>query len=226
MVWLRRRRVDAVSISQNSGERDVPVRFIPWLYDLFMATAERTRLAHWRRAVVAPSRGRVLEIGAGTGLNFPYYASATNVVATDVDFAMLKRARRRARESSAAIQLVVADAEALPFARACFDGGVVGLALCTISNPGRALAEMRRVLRPSVAVRLLEHVRVDHPVIGRLQDWLTPVWRLVAGGCRLNRCTTNTIATAGFEMERVESHAGGLALEIVAMTPVSSGRAT
>lgn len=74
-----------------------------------------------------------------------------------------------------AVLLVAADAEALRFHDATFDAGVLGLATCTIPHPDRALAELRRVLRPGAPLRLLEYVRLEHPLLGRLQDWLTPV---------------------------------------------------
>ncbi|MBX6331844.1 MAG: methyltransferase domain-containing protein [Gemmatimonadaceae bacterium] len=193
------------------------MRIFPRLYDLVMARAERGRVGRWRHTMVAPAQGRVLEIGAGTGLDFPHYRADAWVVATDPDMAMLERARARAREARARIELVVADAEALPFDDAAFGAGVVALAMCTIPHPERALGELRRVLRPGGALRMLEHVRVDHPAfVGRLQDWITPVWRRVAGGCYLNRRTVDAVRGAGFELTAVTSYSGGYVREIVA----------
>lgn len=192
------------------------MRFIPWLYDLVMAAADRTRLGRWRRDVVAPARGRILEIGAGTGLNFRHYDAGALVVATDVDPEMLARSTTRARASRARILFVVADAEALPFRSGAFDGATVGLALCTIADPNTALGELRRVMRSCALLHLFEHVRVPHPVVGRLQDWLTPIWRHLAGGCRLNRRTEATVASNGFEIEDVRPHALGVFLAITA----------
>ena len=191
-------------------------RIFPWLYDAFMRTAERGRLARWRRSVAAPATGRIIEIGAGTGLNFRHYRAGATVIASDRDLAMLRRARARARRSSADILLVAADAEALPFRAQTFDDAVVGFAFCTIPRPARAVAELRRVLHPRAACRLLEHVRVAHPVIGRLQEWATPVWRLIAGGCRLDRTTLELLAASGFSLDRVRSHVGGFVVESVA----------
>lgn len=194
----------------------MPVRFIPWLYDLVMATADRTRLGQWRRDVVAPARGRILEIGAGTGLNFRHYDGGALVVATDIDPAMLARSAIRARASDARILLVVADAQVLPFRARVFDEAMIGLALCTLPDPGAALREMRRVVPSGALLHLFEHVRVAHPVVARLQDWLTPIWRLLAGGCRLNRRTEATVASNGFEIEAIRRHAHGLFLAITA----------
>jgi ubiquinone/menaquinone biosynthesis C-methylase UbiE len=188
----------------------------PWLYDAFMRTAERGRLAGWRRSVAAPATGRIIEIGAGTGLNFRHFRAGATVFATDRDLAMLRRARDRARWSSVDILLVVADAEALPFRAHTFDDAVVGFAFCTIPRPARALTELRRVLQPRATCRLLEHVRVDHRVVGKLQDWATPVWRRIAGGCRLNRTTLEILAASGFSLDSVRSHVGGFVVEVVA----------
>lgn len=191
----------------------------PKLYDVLMAPAERGRLGRWREAVVVAAEGRVLEIGAGTGLNFSHYRPDAWVVATDPDVGMLECARPRARESAAEIVFVAADAEALPFRDGAFTEGVVGLALCTIPRPSVALAELRRTIRHGGRLRLLEHVRVDSPVVGRLQDWLTPLWRRVAGGCRLNRRTVEAVAESGFTLECVTPHLGGYVQEIVARAP-------
>jgi ubiquinone/menaquinone biosynthesis C-methylase UbiE len=186
------------------------------LYDIVMFVAERGRLARWRGSVVSPAHGRILEIGAGTGLNFSYYRAGATVIATEPDSAMLARAKVRVPRARATILLVAADAQTLPFRENTFDTAIVSLALCTIPRPRRALAEFRRVLRGGASLRLLEHVRVAQPVVARLQDWLTPFWRRVAGGCRLNRRTTDVIAASGFVIESMTPHAGGLVVEIVA----------
>jgi len=137
-----------------------------------MAPLEHGRLGDYRRAVVSTARGRVIEVGAGTGLNFPHYERTAFVIATDPDLAMLARARTRASTAQAQIVLVAADAEALPVREASFDDAVVGLAMCTIPHPERALAELCRALRQGGSLRMLEHVRVDRPaIIGRIQDW-------------------------------------------------------
>lgn len=188
----------------------------PALYDCAMRTAERGRLAEWRREVVRPAEGDVLEIAAGTGLDFPHYRAGVTVVATEPDLRMLERARDRAERADATIVLVAADAQALPFRDRSFHTVVVGLGLCTIPSPPRALAELRRVLRPGGVARLLEHVRVERPVVGRLQDLLTPVWRRLAGGCRLNERSVETVRRAGFRIDDLRSHMGGYIVTIEA----------
>lgn len=195
------------------------MRIFPRVYDAVMGLAERGRLGRLRGAMVAQAHGRVLEIGAGTGLDFPHYRPEAWVVATDPDLDMLRRARERSREAGATVLLVAADAELLPFRDGAFDAGVVGLAMCTIPYPERALAEQRRTLRPGAPLWLLEHVRVEQPLVGRLQDWATPLWRRVAGGCRLNRRTAAAVAAGGFTVESVESYLGGYLQVIAARRP-------
>ena len=190
----------------------------PWLYDLVMGAVEGGPLTRWRRSIAHPARGRVLEIGAGTGLDFRHYERGVTVVGTDVDVGMLARARARAATADATVLLVAADAEALPFRAGAFDGAVVGLALCTIPHPGVALTEVRRTVRPGGAVRLLEHVRMRNHIVARLQDWLTPVWVRLAGGCHLNRDAVAVLKLSGLDVERVTPHARGFVLEIVART--------
>lgn len=181
-----------------------------------MAPLERGRVGRYRHSVVAPARGRVLEVGAGTGLDYEHYEPGASVIATDPDLGMLARSRSRLRGVSATILLVAADAQALPFRNGVFDVVVVGLAMCTIPQPAVALAEIQRVLVPAGVLRMLEHVRVDHPLVGHLQDWLTPVWRRLAGGCRLNRRTVETVRDSGFATVEMTSHFGGYLQEIVA----------
>ena len=181
-----------------------------------MAPLERGRVGQYRHAVVSPAQGRVLEVGAGTGLDYAHYESGAWVVATDLDLGMLTRSRSRARDASVTIVLVAADAQALPFRHDAFGVVIVGLAMCTIPQPTIALTEIRRVLASDGVLRMLEHVRVDHPLVGRLQDWLTPVWRRLAGGCRLNRRTVGTVRDSGFAAVETTPHFGGYLQEIVA----------
>ena len=199
-------------------------KLFPWIYDAVMGAAEAGPLARWRRSMVRPARGRVLEIGAGTGLDFRHYESDVTVVGTDVDAGMLARARARAATASATVLLVAADAEALPFREDAFDDAVVGLGVCTIPHPEDALAEVRRTVRAGGAVRLLEHVRAPNQLAARLQDWLTPAWQRLAGGCHLNRDAVTIVKRSGLEVERVTPHARGFVLEIVARTSPQAAR--
>jgi ubiquinone/menaquinone biosynthesis C-methylase UbiE len=145
----------------------------------------------------------VLEIGAGTGANFRYYQAAQRVVATEPDPFMLRRAAQRARAARCPIRLCQCYAEALPFPDRAFDTVVSTLVLCSVVDPARSLAEIKRVLRPSGTFRFIEHVR-GHGMLGWVQDSVTPVWRRVGAGCHPNRRTAESIAAAGFAIVELE----------------------
>jgi ubiquinone/menaquinone biosynthesis C-methylase UbiE len=96
---------------------------------------------------------------------------------------------------------VQARAEALPFRDGVFDTVVSGLVFCSVDDPQAALAEVRRVLAPGGALRMMEHVRSAHRLRGAIQDWIQPAWTAVAGGCRPNRETERAVERAGFAVE-------------------------
>ncbi len=170
---------------------------IPWLYDAFLAVFEWSGLDAWRRWLAEGARGRVLDVGCGTGRNLPRFPPGTRVVGVDPHPQNLRAARRRAP----GVPLVQARAEALPFREGTFDTVVSGLVFCSVDDPPAALAEVRRLLAPGGALRMLEHVRSRHPARARLQDWVQPAWTFVAGGCRPNRDTERAVAEAGFAIE-------------------------
>jgi ubiquinone/menaquinone biosynthesis C-methylase UbiE len=198
------------------------MRMNPRLYDLLMGSMDRARLSALRRQLAMQAHGRVLEVGAGTGLNYRHYSHDASVVAVDLDPRMLLHSRSRGEQAAARISLVVADAEALPFRDEVFDHGVVGLALCTIPDPAKAVRELLRAMKKGGQLHVLEHVRVQSGAIARLQDLITPAWKHLAGGCHLNRKSEETIAANGFRIETLDRFAGGL---IVALTarPTAAG---
>lgn len=157
-----------------------------------------------RKDIVGGASGRVLEVGAGTGASFPYYNEcATSVDAIEPDPFMLRRARKAAKSTARAIELHKAPAEALPFEDATFDTAICSLVLCSVSNPGRALAEIKRVLKPGGELRVYEHVRYDHGFGAFFQDAFAPAWRWIGAGCNPNRDTAACIRSAGFEFTRL-----------------------
>jgi len=187
------------------------------MYDPLIAPFDPLGVRAWREWVVRDVRGRVLEIGIGTGLNLQYYRAAESLAAIDPDWASLQRARARRNGHARAVTLHQAFAEALPFADASFDAVVGTLTFCSIGDPGLALREIRRVLKPGGALRLIEHVRVENRVIAGLQDAATPVWKQFAGNCHLNRDTRAQVARAGFHIRAVKKHIGGLFIGIDAV---------
>ena len=181
------------------------VEQIPWLYDALAALAERGEIGRWRRWLTAGAHGRTLDVGTGTGRNLPLFPAGTFVVAVDPSLLALRRARRRAPR----VAVIAASAAALPFRDGVFDAITSSLAFCTVPDPARGLAEVRRVLRPSGDLRMLEHVRSLVPWRARCQDLIQPVWTRVMGGCHPNRETERTVEAAGFRIDPAERRARG-----------------
>jgi ubiquinone/menaquinone biosynthesis C-methylase UbiE len=175
-------------------------RIFAAVYDPLSVRAEKTFGAELKRALLADARGRVLEIGVGTGLSFVHYPPVDELVGVDPSEPMLRRARRRASDLGREVTLVEAPAEALPFENESFDTVVSLAVLCTVDDQPRAMREVRRVLRPGGRFVFLEHVRSSDPKLARWQDRLERPWGWIAGGCHPNRRTLEAIEGAGFEV--------------------------
>lgn len=170
------------------------------IYEAFAGLQDWRGLRRQRRRVGAAAEGVVLELGVGTGRNLPYYTNAARVVGIDPDPAMLEHTVRRSAGVACPVELHRSTAEDLALSSDGFDTVVVTLSLCTIADPGAALAEAKRVLRPGGLLVFLEHERSPIERIARAQDLVTPMWSRISGGCHLNRPTTRTIGEHGFEI--------------------------
>ncbi|MEX2221875.1 MAG: class I SAM-dependent methyltransferase [Candidatus Rokuibacteriota bacterium] len=173
------------------------VEQIPWLYDAICAGCEIAGLRRWRHWLVAGARGRVLDLGCGTGRNLPLLPAGTRAVGLEPSWAALQRARRRAPR----VPLVIGSAEALPFREAVFDTVLSGLVFCSVPDPRRGLLEVGRVLRPDGQLRMLEHVRSTRPWKAQLQERLQPFWTWLTGGCHPDRDTERVVEASGFRVE-------------------------
>ncbi len=187
------------------------------MYDPLIAPFDPMGVRKWREWVVSAARGRVLELGVGTGLNLPHYRAAESIAAIDPDGASLRRALARRNGRGETITLHQARAEELPFANESFDAVVGTLTFCTVGDVARALAEARRVLKTGGAFRIVEHVRVENRFVAGAQDLVTPLWKQIAGGCHLNRDTRAAVERAGFQVRAVHRHIGGLFIGIDAV---------
>ena len=175
------------------------------LYDRCFKAAEEAGLRDMRRDVLKTARGRVLELGAGTGLNLELYPlDASDLTLTEPDPHMVKQLRNRVSASASTAQVVEAPGEKLPFEDGSFDTVVVTLVLCTVPDQEATLAEIKRVLKPDGQFLFLEHVRSPDPGLARWQDRLEKPWRFLGDGCHCNRDTESAISSAGFDLRDVE----------------------
>jgi len=163
-------------------------------------------LRPYRERAAGAAEGRVLEIGAGSGLNFRYYgAGLRELVALEPDPKLTALARERAQTAGRTVRFLAAGAEAIPLEDASVDTVLSTWTLCSIAQAPAALAEMRRVLKASGRLLFVEHGRAPDLGVARWQDRLTPLWKRVAGGCHLNRGIPDLIEGAGFRIERLQS---------------------
>jgi ubiquinone/menaquinone biosynthesis C-methylase UbiE len=173
---------------------------LPCLTHLAMSNR---RLVEYRRRIVSQARGRVLEIGVGSGLNLPLYGGeVARVYGIDPSAGLLRRA---GRQRAARAELVEASAELIPFGSGAFDTVVTTWTLCTIPQVVAALREMRRVLRPQGRLLFVEHGLAPDRGVAKWQHRLTPCWKCLGGGCHLNRKIDDLIAVAGFRIERLDT---------------------
>jgi SAM-dependent methyltransferase len=161
-------------------------------------SAERAR---W----VPLAAGVVLEVGAGSGLNVPFYGPHVRMLyAIEPSSSLRRMAAARVKEAAFPVELMAASAERIPLPDASVDTAVTTWTLCTIADADVALREIQRVLRPDGRLITVEHGRAPDPRVARWQERLTPFWRRIAGGCHLNRPIDRLIAQAGFAVVRME----------------------
>lgn len=187
----------------NAGAGFYERRILPRLLDFAMRGKEATR---FRARLVPQARGATLEVGVGSGLNLPFYGERVDrLVGVDPSEALLRMARKRARDAVVPVELMADSGEALPLTDASVDTVVFTFALCTIPDPGKALREARRVLKPSGQLLFAEHGLAPDEGVRRWQRRLNPLWRRVAGGCNLDRKVDELIAAAGFRLAGLET---------------------
>jgi ubiquinone/menaquinone biosynthesis C-methylase UbiE len=177
-------------------------RILPHLIQMSM---KQERFEPYRRRAVSAARGRVLEIGVGSGLNLPLYASGTRVVGLDPSATLLSMAREATADRAQSIELIEGSAQSLPLTDREFDTVVTTWTLCSIPDLPKALAEVRRVLKADGKLVFAEHGRAPEANVMRWQNALTPVWKRIGGGCHLNRPIDQLIAAAGFRVDRLKT---------------------
>jgi len=168
-----------------------------------------------RLRAVRLARGEVLEIGVGTGKNLGFYPPNCRVTAIDLSPKMLARAKSRAASARAAVTLLEADAQSLPFPDGSFDTVLATFVFCSVPDPVRGLREVKRVCRPGGRIVLLEHVRSPNPVVGAVMDALDPLVSRVIG-THVNRRTAENVRAAGLTIGSDTAVKGPLVRLIVA----------
>ena len=190
---------------------------LPWLVE---KACRSTSILAERRRWVPQAAGAVLEIGVGSGLNLAFYdpARVTSVVGIDPSAPLLVKARARVADAPVPVELIDSAAEDLPFAAARFDSAVVSYSLCSVADPARALAEVRRVLRPGAPLYFVEHGCSDDPRTSRWQARITPAWRALSGNCHLDRDVAALLRAAGFALPTLETGPGQDGLRLTSFT--------
>jgi ubiquinone/menaquinone biosynthesis C-methylase UbiE len=182
-------------------------RLFARFYDRALKATEENGLGAMRAELLAGARGRVVEIGAGTGVNVDLYGpEIEDLTLVEPDPHMAARLRERLEEGATVTprRLVEAPAESLPFADDTFDSAVATLVLCTVPKPAAAVAELARVLKPGGRLLFIEHVRSEDADRARWQDRFEKPWRFLADGCSCNRDTEAMLSGSPFRVERIE----------------------
>ncbi|MEB3024133.1 class I SAM-dependent methyltransferase [[Mycobacterium] crassicus] len=200
------------------------LRIFALIYDPLLWLGEIAGMRHRRSALLGAARGRVVEIGAGTGLNIALYPDGiAELVLAEPEPGMRKRLAHRLQRHARVARIIDAPAERLPLADGSVDTVVSTLVLCTVDDPERALREIARVLRPDGQLLFIEHLRASSRFLAACQDILLQPWRRFAGGCRCNRRTVDLMRACGFAVSADTARWRGVPPIV---RPLSVGRAT
>lgn len=167
------------------------------VYDLFEQPMEMMALRRYRNGIMKELKGKVLEVGIGTGKNIPYYPDNIDVTAIDFSSRMLERAKIKAENLNKKVNILLMDVQQMDFPDNIFDCVFTTCVFCSVPDPVQGLKEIRRVCKPGGQIIMIEHVRSEKKVIGAFMDMINPVI-VNLYGANINRRTINNIKTAGF----------------------------
>jgi SAM-dependent methyltransferase len=200
------------------------LRIMALVYDPFVWLGELAGMRRRRRTLVGGAYGRVVEIGAGTGLNLAHYPDdIAELMLFEPEPGMRRRLAHRQERLGAVARIIDAPAEGLPLADGSVDTVVSTLVLCTVDDPESSLREIARVLRPGGQLLFIEHVRASSRFLARCQDKLLRPWRSFAGGCVCNRPTVELMRACGFTVAVEDAVWRGMPAIV---HPLAMGRAT
>lgn len=192
-----------------------------FFYDRFMAKTEQACLGEWRRALLRQARGKVLELGAGTGANLCCYSDqVSRLVLSEPDKYMRRILKQKVdKRQLPHARVVSGSAEHIEAADETFDTVVTTLVCCSVGSLPDCLHEILRVLKPGGRLIFLEHVAAAQgSARRRWQNAINPLWKTLMGNCHLNRETEAAITAAGFEIHHIERESMRKALPIVRPT--------
>lgn len=190
-------------------------KWFPPVYERMMKLEKATNLYKARKALIEMAYGDVLEIGTGTGINFPLYKSDVTLDALEPSPIMIQRSGKNRHRASIPINMHEKNAEDMDFPVSTFDTVVNTLVFCTIPNPEKALEKIRYVAKPHAQILFLEHVRMKQSFLAKTQDILTPLSKRLADGCHLNRDTMKTIKNSELTVKHVHTFYKSLMIAVI-----------
>ncbi len=179
-------------------------------FDIMEGLMELALLSDWRKKIWNKVSGKkILEIGVGTGKNFPFYPDDKEISAIDFSDNMLTRARKKAGQEQIKVDLSLMDVENLNFADNSFDTVICTFVFCSVPDPGQGLQEIYRVCKPGGQVLLLEHVLSSRPFVAVIMNFLNPI-ALIIAGANINRKTVETVQQCGFKSVDIDTISGDI----------------
>ncbi|MCQ4925761.1 class I SAM-dependent methyltransferase [Tissierella carlieri] len=184
------------------------------IYDIFEQPMETMSLKKWRLEVTKKLRGKVLEVGVGTGKNIPYYPDDIDITAIDFSNKMLEKAREKTRKLNKKVELIQMDVQNIDFPDNTFDMVFTTCVFCSVPDPIKGLLEIKRVCKPNGTIIMIEHVRSEKNVLGLVMDIFNPII-VNLYGANINRRTVDNVKKAGFTKVEVMNLTGDIVKKIV-----------
>lgn len=188
---------------------------VSYIYDIFESPMELMAMKKYRQEIMNDLRGKVLEVGVGTGRNIEFYPKDLDITAIDFSDHMLKKAKEKTRKLNKNVDLQLADVQQLPFDDHTFDTVFTTCVFCSVPDPILGLKEIRRVLKPEGKVILLEHVKSKKKILGFLMEIFNPII-VNLYGANINRDTEENVLKAGYLDITVKNLVGDIVLKIIA----------
>ncbi len=189
----------------------------PDSYDRFMEPLEKGVMKKWRKLLCYKAKGKVLEVGVGTGANFPYYPPGVEIIGVDVSTQMLSVAERKLTMSKVPVELITANVQNLPFPNKTFDTVITAFVFCSVPDVFLGLQELERVTKNGGKLYFLEHVRSENYLLGLLMDGLNPLLNKYMGE-NINRKTEENIKLTGMKVEGVINLFGDI-VKLIKVSP-------